>query len=144
MFDKSPDERLSLWSDLRRNLTTADDPLQLTAEFWSAAPVVIHNPKVDPYNPKSWSTPWELIYDNKYDDFTLALMIGYTLKFSERFKNDRIEIKTMVDSQRTKLYNLVYVNDTVILNYAPNEAVTAQEIDDSLYLENLVEVVFPR
>lgn len=144
MFDKSPDERLSQWSDLRRNLITADDPLQLTAEFWSAAPRIIHNPKVDPYNPKSWSTPWELIYDNKYDDFTLALMIGYTLKFSERFKNDRIEIKTMVDSQKTKLYNLVYVNDTVVLNYAPNAAVTAQEIDDSLYLENLIEVVFPR
>jgi len=143
MFNKSPDERLSDWSDFRKELAASDAPLDTLANFWSSAPRIIHNPKIDPYNPKSWPTPWELIYENKYDDFTLALMMGYTLKLSERFKNDKIEIKTMVDSQKTRLYNLVYVNETDVLNYE-SSSIKAQDLDSELYLENIVEIVYPR
>jgi len=143
MFNKSPDERLSDWSDFRKELTTSEDPLETLANFWSAAPRIIHNPKIDPYNPKSWPTPWELIYENKYDDFTLALMMGYTLKLSDRFKNDKIELKTMVDSQKTRLYNLVYVNETDVLNYESG-SIKAQDLDSELYLENIIEIVYPR
>jgi hypothetical protein len=144
MFHKSPDERLSEWSEFRKNLDTLDNPLTELAEFWSNAPLVIHNHKVDPHNPKSWPTPWDLIVDNKYDDFTVALMIAYTLKLTKKYNNDKIEVRTMVDSSKTKLYNLVYVNDTDVLNYERAAAIKAQYIDDSLYLENIVDVVFPR
>lgn len=144
MFHKSPDERLSEWSEFRKNLDTLDNPLTALAEFWSNAPLVIHNHKVDPYNSRSWPTPWELIVDNKYDDFTLALMMAYTLKLTKKYSNDKIEVRTMVDSSKTKLYNLVYVNDAAVLNYQRAEAVEVQYIDDSLYLENIIDVVFPR
>lgn len=144
MFHKSPDERLSDWSEFRKNLDTLDNPLTELAEFWSTAPLVIHNHKVDPYNSKQWPTPWELIVENKYDDFTLALMMAYTLKLTKKYNNDKIEVRTMVDSSKTKLYNLVYVNDTDVLNYERAAAIKAQHIDESLYLENVVDVVFPR
>jgi hypothetical protein len=144
MFHKSPDERLSEWSEFRKNLDTLDNPLTALAEFWSTAPLVIHNHKVDPHNPKNWPTPWDLIVENKYDDFTLALMIGYTLKLTKKYNNDKIEVRTMVDSTKTRLYNLVYVNDADVLNYERAEAIKAQYIDDSLYLENIVDIVFPR
>jgi hypothetical protein len=108
------------------------------------APLVIHNHKVDPYNPSSWPTPWDLIVENKYDDFTLALMMAYTLKLTNKYNNDKIEVRTMVDSTKTRLYNLVYVNDTDVLNYERATAIKAQYIDESLYLENIVDVVFPR
>lgn len=144
MFHKSPDERLSDWSEFRKNLDTLDNPLTELAEFWSNAPLVIHNHKVDPRNPKSWPTPWDLIVDNKYDDFTVALMMAYTLKLTKKYNNDKIEVRTMVDSSKTKLYNLVYVNDTDVLNYERAAAIKAQYIDESLYLENIVDVVFPR
>jgi len=144
MFNKTPEQRLSDWSDFRKKLTTDQDPLNSLADFWSNAPRIVHNPKIEPYNPKSWPTPWEIICENKYDDFTLALMMGYTLKLSDRFKNDKIEVKTMVDSTKTRLYNLVYVNETSVLNYEPAGSVDAHKLDDELYLENIVEVVFPR
>jgi hypothetical protein len=144
MFHKSLDERLSDWSEFRKNLDTLDTPLTTLAEFWSMAPLVIHNHKVDPYNPSSWPTPWDLIVENKYDDFTLALMMAYTLKLTNKYNNDKIEVRTMVDSTKTRLYNLVYVNDTDVLNYERATAIKAQYIDESLYLENIVDVVFPR
>lgn len=144
MFEKSPDERLEIWAELRRKVSASDQSLHLVNEFWSAAPRIIHNTKIDPYNPKSWPTPWEILYENKYDDFTIALMMGYTLKLSDKHKNDKIEIKTMVDSHKTRLYNLVYVNDTVVLNYDTSRPVSPQDLEELTYLENLIEVIFPR
>jgi hypothetical protein len=144
MFQKSPDERLSEWANLRKKLDRVSDPLMVATTFWDAAPRVIHNHKIDPYNHKSWPTPWEIIVENRYDDFTLALMIGYTLKYTNKFENERIQVKTMVDCNKTKLYNLVFVNDCEVLNYCRDGVIKAQEIDESLYLENVVDIVFPR
>ena len=144
MFHKSPEERLSAWSEFRKKLDTHSDPLESLADFWSAAPMIVFNHNIDQYNSKSWPTPWEIIVANKYDDFTLALMIGYTLKLTNKFNNNRIEVRTMVDSAKTKLYNLVYVDDVNVLNYDRYKVVTSQEIDDALYLENMVDIVFPR
>lgn len=144
MFHKSTDERLSDWSNFRKELDTLDNPLNALAEFWHNAPLIMHNHKVDPYNPKSWPTPWDLIVENKYDDFTMALMMAYTLKLTKKYNNDKIEVRTMVDSKKTKLYNLVYVNDIDVLNYERSTSVNAQQIDESLYLENVVNIIFPR
>lgn len=143
MFNKDTDDRLSEWSDFRKKLDTVNNPLDLVAEFWYSAPKITHNHKIDPYNFKSWPTPWEIIVDNRYDDFSLALMIAYTLKFSERFKNDSIQVRTMVDKSRKKLYNLVFVNDNDVLNYSSG-VVRTEDIDEDLYLENLVEITRSR
>jgi len=144
MFKQSLEERLTTWSEFRKNLDTDPNPLNSLAEFWAGAPLIIHNHNIDPYNYRSWPTPWEIINENKYDDFTLALMIGYTLKLTKKFNKDKIEVRTMVDSTKTKLYNLVYVNDETILNYNRFAAIKTQDLDSSLYLENLIEVIFPR
>jgi hypothetical protein len=144
MDRKTPDERLSEWAELRKELPTLEDPLTSVIEFWSDFRRIIHNHNVNPHNPADWPTPWEIIYENKYDDFTIALMMAYTLKLSESFKNSKVEVRTMVDSSQTRLYNLVYVNENEVLNYEAGRAVLAHELDSSLYLENLIEVVFPR
>ena len=144
MYKKTPDERLSEWAELRKELPTLDDPLTSVIEFWADFRTIIHNHNVNPHHPADWPTPWEIIYENKYDDFTIALMMAYTLKLSESFKNSKVEVRTMVDSAQTRLYNLVYVDDNDVLNYESSRAVKAHELNNSLYLENLVEVVFPR
>ena len=144
MFSKSPDERLSEWKSLRDSLDTVSDPLEMVAEFWGKAPLIPYNHLVDQYNPKSWPTPWEIIVDNKYDDFTLGMMIGYTLKLTKKFSNSRIEVRTMVDENRTRLYNLVYIDDNTVLNYDKWKAIKAQDIPDSFLLENLVDIERPR
>lgn len=144
MFKKSIDARLSDWANLRKKIETAKDPYHILIEFWKQAPLVSHNHKIDPYDFKSWPTPWEILAENKYDDFTLALMMGYSLKLTERFKKDNVKIKTMVDYSKTKLYNLVFVNEDKVLNYMQDTSVSPFDIDSQLYIENIVDVVFPR
>ena len=144
MFHKSPDERLSAWKSLREHVNDADNPLETVAEFWSNAPLISYNHLIDQYNPKSWPTPWEIIVETRYDDFTLGVMIGYTLKLTEKFANSKIEVRTMVDENRTKLYNLVYIDDNMVLNFDKWQAITSEKIPNSFLLENLVNISMPR
>jgi hypothetical protein len=138
------EDRLSDWAQFKLSLAKELDPLSKIAEYWKDTPLIAFNHAVDPYNHRSWPTPWEIISDNKYDDLTLAIMIGYTIKLIDQYKNNRVEIRTMVDSTRTRLYNLIYVDNEYVLNYESGVAVKAQDIPESFLLDNLVELDRPR
>lgn len=144
MFNLSVDERLAEWANHRRRLDEIEDPLQEVWDFWHQAPFVPHNRNIDPYYQKSWPSPWEIIAENLYDDFTKTLMIGWTLKLTKKFKDSRIEIRTLVDSDRRRQYNLLYIDEEWVINYNDNGPVRAPEIIGSFRLENLVEVNTPR
>jgi len=141
---KDPEQRLADWRALRDQVDQSHDPFAPVLEFWSDVPLVPYNHKIDQYNPRSWPTPWEIIVDNRYDDFTIAMMMGLTLKLTAKFANSNIDIKTMVDENRTRLYNLVYVDNDTVLNYNRTQAVKAQDIPESFLLENQVDILRPR
>lgn len=144
MFLQSPDERLSDWREFRKSLEDSPNPLLAVVEFWSQAPFIPFNHKVDPYNQRAWPTPWEIIIENKYDDFTRALMMGWTLKCTERFSKSDIQIRSVVDNAQNLAYNLVFVDDKWVLNYDDNQPVEAARVSDSFRLENLVVLERPR
>ena len=144
MFNQTVESRLTEWANHRRQLDEAEDPLQEVWDFWHQAPFTPHNKNVDPYYQQSWPSPWEIIVDNKYDDFTKALMIGWTLKLTKKYQNSKIELRTLVDSACTRQYNLLYVDDNWVINYSDNGPISIPEVPDSFRLENLIEVSAPR
>ena len=144
MFNQPVDQRLTEWIKHRKKLDNSSDPLQAVWEFWQTAPFIPHNRNIDPYHQKSWPTPWEIIETNLYDDFTKALMISWTLKLTKKFKDSKIEIKTKVDSNRTRQYNVICVDNTWAINYNDNGPVSVLEINDGFKLENIIEVLGPR
>lgn len=144
MFNLPVDERLTEWINHRQKLDEVEDPLQEVWDLWHNAPFVPHNRKIDPYFQRNWPSPWEIILDNKYDDFTRALMISWTLKLTKKFRDSKIEIRTLVDTVHPREYNLVYVNDVWVINYSDNGPVPANKILGPFRLENLVEVATPR
>ena len=143
MFQKSVDDRLSDWATFRKQLTTSVSPLEDVWEFWQKSPYIPYNNKVDPYNQKSWPTPWDMIVHNKYDDFTKAIMIGWTILLSDRFKNSKIEIKTLVNDQKTCYYNIVCVDNAIAINYSDNGPVAIENIPGSFFIENIIELKSP-
>jgi hypothetical protein len=144
MFDKNVEKRLDSWLNLRKNLEFSPDPLQEVWNFWNNAPFIPYNNKINPYNETSWPTPWEIIADNQYDDFTKALIIGWTLKLTNKYKTSAILLKTMVDTQKKIEYNLVYIDDTWVINYSDNGPVLPNKIPSSFEIENIIEVTAPR
>lgn len=146
MFNQSQDDRLSSWVQLRKEAEVSENPLKIVAEFWSAAPFVPYNKDIDPFNQFAWPTPWEIIVNNKYDDFTKALMIAWTLKLTDKFKKSQIEIKMFTDTATDKglTYNLVIIDDVWVLNYQDNEVFEVKNLPESFRLENLIQVDRPR
>ncbi len=144
MFDLDVDDRLEAWSKLRKQVDSSDTPLQKIAVFWKHTPFVPHNHKIDPFYPASWPSPWDILVENRYDDFTKAVMMGYTVLLTEKFKNSYVQIRTLVDKEYTKLYNVVCVDNFWALNYEDGKVVELSNIPSLYRLENLVELKRPR
>ena len=144
MFDQDVDDRLSSWAQHRAQLDLCDDPLNEVWEFWRHAPFIPYNNKIDPFYQASWPSPWEIIVDNKYDDFTKALMIGHTLKLTKKFRDSKIEIRTLVDNPRSKYYNICCVDEEWAINYHDNGPVPLIKVSDYFSVENLIELTTPR
>jgi hypothetical protein len=144
MFDLAVDDRLSSWAELRKNIEDSQTPLEDVVNFWTTSPFTAYNHHIDPFYVASWPTPWEIIVENKYDDFTRAVMIGYSLLLTNRYKDANIQIKTLVDTEGKRLYNVVYVDDSWVLNYKDQQVVSADKVPSLYSLENLVELKRPR
>jgi hypothetical protein len=144
MFDKPIDDRLSLWAGFRASINTSDTPLEDVWDFWKSAPYIPYNNKIDPYHQQSWPSPWEIIVHNKYDDFTKAAMIAWTIKLTDRYRDSKIQIKTLVDNSQKFQYNVVTVDDQWAINYNDNGPIEAVKLPDYFYLENLIDLEPPR
>lgn len=140
MFDKSIDDRLSAWAQFRQQLEIEESPFDSVWNFWKDAPFIPYNNAVDPYFQFGWPTPWNIIVHNKYDDFTKALMIGWTLKLTKRFENSLIEIKTLVDREKSLSYNIICIDNEWAINYNDNGPVLMKSIPDWFNIENLIEL----
>lgn len=138
------DSRLAAWSSLRKRLSNSDNPLHEVVEFWNKFQLTTHNHNIDQYYPQSWPTPWDILETNIYDDFTKAIMIGYTLLLSENFKDSVVQIKTMVDMDIKRLYNAVYVDEMHVLNFSDTEVVSPEQIPETCRVENLIILEKPR
>jgi hypothetical protein len=139
MFSKSADERMAAWLELRKQIESSDTPFELIIEFWSHAPFIPYNRLIDPYNQTSWPTPWEILVENKYDDFTIALMMAYSVKYTKRFNKSSVEIRSYFTESKSQMFNLVCIDQEVVLNYMdkPTE-VRVSDIPDTLSLDNIV------
>jgi hypothetical protein len=144
MFNQSIDDRLSSWAQHRAHLNISETPLSDVWDFWKSAPFIPFNRKIDPYHRANWPSPWEIIVENKYDDFTKAVMIAWSIKLTNKFEKSKIEIKTLVDNQRSKQYNIVCVDEVWAINYSDTGPVTIDNIPVSLLLENVIEIAHVR
>lgn len=140
MFNLDLDTRLSEWARLRHHIEKSETPLEDICDFWAKAPFTPFNNHVDHYFQGNWPTPWEIISENRYDDFTKALMMAWTLKYTKRFQNSNVELRTYVDENKTLVYNVVVVDESKVLNFNDTEPVDFNEITNTFLLENLIEV----
>jgi hypothetical protein len=119
MFDKPYDQRLSGWAKFRETLEVVEDPLRATVEFYKLAPnVSVH---VNPWDRAQWPSPWELVHENMYCDFTRVLGMCYSLQLTDRFKGSCFEIHISTSNNLACIY-LLYVDD-YILGYDDNDVI---------------------
>lgn len=135
MFQNSYDKQFSIWKKFRNKIDKSEQPLEDTIKFWAMAPLV--NKHLDVYRIDTWPDPWQIIKDGKYNDFTINLMIGHTLKLSERFNESQIEIRTYLDMDSKIVYNTCYI-DNKVLNYPYGEVTSEEDIPNNIVLQMAV------
>ena len=140
MFNQSNEDRLTIWAQHRAHLNICSTPLEEAWEFWKHAPFIPFNNKINPNYRHSWPTPWEIIVENKYDDFTKALMIAHTILLTDKFQHIIVEIKIFLDNSKSRQYNVVCIDDTWAINYDDEGPVLITDLPDGLYLENIIPV----
>ena len=135
MFLETYENQFSSWKKFRNQIEKVDAPLEATVKFWAKAPIV--NKNLDPFRPEIWPDPWQIIKDGKYCDLTIAVMMGHTLKLTERFKESQIEIKQYIDIDKKVVYNTCSV-DNKILNYHYGEVVVEENLPEELQLQLVI------
>lgn len=115
MFDLKYEDRLQSWSCLRQDLETSNDPLQHVIDFYSMAPRV--SIAVDPWDETRWPTPWELVFENQYDDFCTVLGQCYSLQLTDRFKGSSFEIHIGIDKEESRTCYLLIIDNSKVLGW---------------------------
>ena len=137
MFQNSYDKQYTIWKKFRTKLENSHSPLEDTIKFWAMAPLV--NKHLDPYRVDTWPDPWQIIKDGKYTDITINLMIGHTLKLTQRFNDSQIEIRTYLDTNNKTVYNTCCINDKII-NYRYGEVVEEKDLPKDIVLQMAIEL----
>lgn len=112
MFNKKYEDRLRAWRDFRTTLEISKDPLTNVVCFYNNAPMV--NIQVDPWDPTSWLGPWELLYENRYCEFSKILAICYTLQLTDSFLDSSFQIHICTNTKDSEVKYLLRVDNGVI------------------------------
>lgn len=109
----SHEDRICIWKKLRAELL--NKPLQIRlekiAEFCKTMPRGRRT--LDYYDPKSWPTPWEIIFHAEFCISSVSLVIFHTLSLTGQ--TDGIELWVVKDN--TGDYLLPVIDNQFILNY---------------------------
>lgn len=137
MFQDSYERQFEFWKKLRNKLEKSPSPFEDALSFWLKAPLV--NKHLTIFKNDDWPTPWEIIKNGKYDELTVSIMVGHTLKLTQRFLNPKIEIRQYLDTNKKVVYNTCYI-DNKILNYPYGNITEENELPTVLVLQAAVEL----
>ena len=115
MFDRKYEDRLAIWSCLRQDLEQSKDPIQDVIDFYNMAPRV--SIATDPWDKNCWPDPWELVFENQYDEFLTVLGQCYSLQLTDRFSGSLFEIHIGIDRDNSRTCYLLIINKKTVVGW---------------------------
>ena len=138
MWKLETSERIARWRDFRKSLDDLPlaDAIQAVAEFWHTCPYQPYY--LDPADPVSWPTAWELISENYYCDLAKALGMLYTICLTQHGDTLEVEIHIYNDPITGYAYHLpVLARGKYVVNFIDNKIVNIESINKKLKLKRL-------
>ena len=136
MWKLEPNERIAHWRAFRLSIggMPLEHAIHATAEFWQNCPHTAHY--LDPNDPESWPTAWELISENYYCDLAKALGMLYTIAYSGHGHSLPMEIRVYNDSVSGFEYNLsVFSQGKYVINLLDGEIVNIDSVKEKYELK---------
>jgi hypothetical protein len=128
MFTKNFEQQLAAWKNFRESLEEAEDPFRCVLDFYKQAPLSRFT--CDPWDKSTWASPWELLEENDYCEFSIVLGMCYSLQLTDRFKGSSFEIHICRNNEKSETHYLLFVDNTVI-GYK-GDVVSQEELPDAL------------
>ena len=100
--------RLKYWNLFKTHLSENQNSiLKDTILFWRR---VQKSPlSVDPYDQNTWPTPWELLEENIYCNFSQLLAIAYTIMLAVPGDQNLPIIHIGFDKTQSRMYYILYI-----------------------------------
>ena len=137
MWKLDASERLVHWRAFRLTLgnMTLEDAIQATVDYWQNCP---HNPYyLDPIDPDSWPSAWDLISENYYCDIAKALGMMYTIAFSAHGHNLPMNLCVYYDPETGYEYNLsVFAEGKYVINLLDGQIVNIDLVNKKFKLKH--------
>ena len=135
MWKLEAGERIVHWRAFRLTIggMSLEQAIQATAEFWQNCP---HEPYyLDPSDPESWPTAWDLISENYYCDLAKALGMLYTIAYSNHGHGLSMQIHAYYDENTGYEYNLaVFDEGKYVINFMDGEIVNINSVNEKFKL----------
>jgi hypothetical protein len=120
------EERLRLWKKLRHDIESlpCEERLNKIAEFCAYVP--IGSRSVDYYDPQSWPSPWEILFNGSFCTSSTSILIFYTLELIT--PPTPIELWLVEDDD--DIFLLPVIDNQYVLNYELGKVNRYPEIQD--------------
>ena len=137
MYELKFEDKVKVWKDLRGDLESTARPFELLNQFIKSLPR--SSRKQNPWDPNSVAHPWNLIENNSFTEYEIALLCAYTLQLTDRFSDAKVEIHISKDIDEDKNMYLVYLDGSIVLGY--NEEVsTSNSIPQSIVSQKVIQL----
>jgi len=124
-------EKILAWRQLRKSLgpiNNLESTLDSVANWWTYAPWV--KKTIDPYQPDTWPTPWDMISKGHFCRSAIALGQAYTIW--NLYPELKCEIWLINNRSEQDVHLITVVNDSIMLNYTMTTLVATENADYEL------------
>jgi hypothetical protein len=128
-------ERLICWRQFRDYLEKSTQPLQDITQLYRLCPLT--HTKTNFFDRVTWPQAWNLIEKNDYNTVDRLLGVWYTLRLTDRFVRDKIDLIQCVDKnsnqlEKTNTYHALAVDHQYLV--LENSAILYQKEFDNLFI----------
>ena len=132
-----PKQRIQRWRKLRKRIgeySNLLEQLQVVLDFWKTTPIGTR--AIDPFDESTWSTPWEMLHQNDYDENVVSLGMAYTLHYS----NISCRLLLVQNVEKSDIKLIVLVDNKYVLNYNYNDIDTIDIVEKELEVLKDIDV----
>lgn len=124
---KTTTEKILAWREFRKQAVekSSEDLISLVNNWWTYSPWV--NKAIDPFKPKSWPTPWQLLEKGEFCRSAIALGQAYTLWICA--PKNKTELWLVNNFSEKELHLVAVVDSKFVLNYTLGQINSIEECD---------------
>lgn len=111
--DSDPNQRLNNWREFR-NIDENIDIKELcdyVVDWWKHAPLIDN--VIDPYDDVDWPTPWQLLYNGRFDENAITLGMAHTI----HLMGYDCKILTIQEVEKNFIGLVLAVDNSYVLSY---------------------------